>query len=96
LLDYFNEEELIAQTGHNRPNWPLVLLKELVDNALDACEEAGMAPDVSVRVDSDGIEVADNGPGIEPETVRAMLDFSQRVSSRAAYVAPAVGHKAMR
>jgi DNA topoisomerase VI subunit B len=24
--------------------WPLVIVKELVDNALDACEEAGIRP----------------------------------------------------
>ena len=39
LLDFCSRKELIAQTGHNLDVWPLVVLKELVDNALDACEE---------------------------------------------------------
>ena len=30
----------------------------------------------------------DNGPGMPPETVADILDFSSRVSSREAYVAP--------
>jgi len=38
LLDFCSRKELIAQTGHNLDVWPLVVLKELVDNALDACE----------------------------------------------------------
>ena len=41
-LDFFSEKELTAQTGHGPAEWPLVILKELADNALDACEEAGI------------------------------------------------------
>ena len=36
LLDFCSRKELIAQTGHRPEVWPLVVLKELVDNALDA------------------------------------------------------------
>jgi DNA topoisomerase-6 subunit B len=44
-------------------------IKEAVDNSLDACEEAGMLPEISVtveRVDKDEfrVTVEDNGPGI--------------------------------
>ncbi len=88
LLDFCSRKELIAQTGHQPDAWPLVVLKELVDNALDACEEAEVAPEVTIRVDDDGITVTDNGPGIPPETIASVLDFSVRVSSREAYVAP--------
>ena len=48
LLDFASEKELVAQTGHQREDWPLVILKELVDNALDAGEEAGIAPEISI------------------------------------------------
>jgi DNA topoisomerase VI subunit B len=88
LLDFFSSKELIAQTGHSEDEWPLVVEKELVDNALDVCEEAGVAPVISVSVDEDGIEVSDNGPGLPHETLTGVLDFSIRVSSREAYVAP--------
>ena len=84
LLDFFSAKELTAQTGHAVHQWPLVVLKELVDNALDACEEAGTAPEVEITV-------ADNGPGIPAETVAGVLDYSVRVSSREAYVAPTRG-----
>ncbi len=47
----------------------LTAIKEAVDNALDACEEADILPDVRVEIHDLGddryrIVVADNGPGI--------------------------------
>jgi DNA topoisomerase VI subunit B len=88
LLDFCSRKELIAQTAHEPAEWPLVILKELVDNALDACEEAGVAPEIAVIVGQDFIRVADNGPGLPASTIDGVLDFSVRVSSREAYVAP--------
>jgi DNA topoisomerase VI subunit B len=69
-------------------DWPLVVLKELLDNSLDACEEAGVPPEIEVMVDGDGITVSDNGPGIPTKTIDGVLDYSVRVSSREAYMAP--------
>ena len=88
LMEFCSRKELIAQTGHQPSDWPLVILKELMDNALDACEEAGVPPEITVTVDDHAITVADNGPGIPASTVESILDFSVRVSSREAYVAP--------
>ena len=73
LLDFCSRKELIAQTGHQPDAWPLVVLKELVDNALDACEEAEVAPQITIRVGDDGITVTDNGPGIPAETITDVL-----------------------
>ena len=42
----------------------------------------------AVQVEPGAITVVDNGPGMPPETVADILDFSSRVSSREAYVAP--------
>jgi DNA topoisomerase-6 subunit B len=58
----------------------LTTLKEAVDNALDACEEQGILPDVAVFIEKVGsgslknadqirIRVEDNGPGIDPEDI---------------------------
>ena len=88
LLDYLSRKELTTQIGHQASEWPLVVLKELLDNALDACEEAGIAPEVKILVNEDGITISDNGPGIPPDVIDNVLDFSIRVSSREAYVAP--------
>ena len=50
----------------------LTTVKEAVDNALDACEEAGILPEIRVEVSSEGgdalrVCVEDNGPGIVEE-----------------------------
>ena len=47
----------------------LTTVKEAVDNSLDACEEAGITPEIWVHIESTGkdrykIGVQDNGPGI--------------------------------
>jgi len=91
LLDFCSQRELVNQTGHAAEDWPLVVLKELVDNAVDACEEAGAAPVISVAVENGKIVVTDNGPGIAPKVVRDILDYNVRVSSREAYVSPTRG-----
>jgi len=90
-MDFFSEKELVTQTGHDRSEWPMVICKELIDNGLDACEEAGVAPIIEVVCDSGGISVADNGPGIPEATLAGQLDFTIRVSSREAYAAPTRG-----
>lgn len=87
-LDFFTEKELISQTGHGVGEWPLVFLKEATDNALDACEENDIAPVINVTAEAEGISVYDNGPGIPESTIDGVLDYTIRVSSRDAYVAP--------
>jgi len=93
LLEFTSQKELALQTGQPVELWPLVILKELPDNSLDACEEAGIAPELVLTIDSARglITVADNGPGIPPETVASILDFTTRTSSREAYVSPTRG-----
>jgi DNA topoisomerase VI subunit B len=91
LLDFFSIKELTAQIGHKAEDWPLVAVKELIDNALDGCEDAGTPPRITVNVDGTGITVTDNGPGIPPDTVARIKDYHVRVSSREAYVSPCRG-----
>jgi hypothetical protein len=90
-MDFFTERELVTQTGHGREEWPLVIVKELIDNALDACEETGVAPVIGVIADPCGITVSDNGPGLPEATLCGALDFTVRVSNREAYVSPCRG-----
>jgi len=52
----------------------LTAVKEAVDNSLDACEEAGILPDISVEITPTGedrfkVAVEDNGPGIVKDQI---------------------------
>jgi DNA topoisomerase VI subunit B len=91
LMEFCNRRELVNQTGHDVHEWPLVVLKEAVDNALDECEEGGIAPEIDIEVNGDEIIIADNGRGIPARTIERVLDYSVRVSSREAYVSPTRG-----
>ena len=52
----------------------LTTVKEAVDNSLDACEEAGILPEIWVHIEITGnnrfkVGVQDNGPGIMKKTI---------------------------
>ena len=51
-----------------------MIIKEAIDNSLDACEEHGIIPDITVRVerqedDDFHLSVEDNGPGIDRKEI---------------------------
>lgn len=90
-LEYFSESELNMQIGRGREGWPIAILKELVDNALDAAETAGVAPVVDIETSYEGFLVRDNGPGIPKSTIEGSLDYNVRVSNKLGYVTPTRG-----
>lgn len=71
--------EFFAKNRHllgfdNKRKALLTTVKEAVDNSLDACEEAGLAPDIHVAIrqtDQDRfcVTVRDNGPGIVKQQI---------------------------
>lgn len=75
--EYFAKN--LQQVGFSSPlKAVLTTLKEAVDNSLDACEQAGIPPEITVEIEKVGagsakntdlirIMVEDNGPGIEAE-----------------------------
>jgi DNA topoisomerase VI subunit B len=90
-LEFFSLTELAMQIGHPSHLWAQALLKELIDNALDACEAAGMGPAVSVVIGADTISVRDNGPGLPREVLERSLNYAVRISDKAHYVSPTRG-----
>ena len=90
-LEFFNEKELSMQIGHSKRLWPIALVKELIDNALDACETAGILPEIEVTVTEDFVSIKDNGPGLPEGTLRKSLDYMIRVSDKNHYVSPSRG-----
>jgi DNA topoisomerase VI subunit B len=92
-LDFFTLENLAKQIGHAQKNWAIALVKELIDNGLDACESAGARPDIHLVADEDVLSVQDNGPGLPDAVIEKALDYSVRVSDKAAYVSPSRGQQ---
>jgi Histidine kinase-, DNA gyrase B-, and HSP90-like ATPase len=90
-LEFFTEAELTTQLGYGRTLWPLVLVKELIDNALDACETGNTAPEIVVTLEPDALTVVDNGPGVPPEIVERSLDYHVRISDKKHYISPTRG-----
>jgi DNA topoisomerase VI subunit B len=90
-LEYFSDKELSMQLGAGPAHWGVVLIKELVDNALDACETAQIVPEIRVILTPDGFTVVDNGPGMPPALIERSLDYDIRVSDKTYYVSPSRG-----
>jgi DNA topoisomerase VI subunit B len=91
LLEFFTEKELAMQVGFPKAQWPIALLKELIDNALDAAENAGSLPDLEVTLEPDRLSVRDHGPGLPVKTLKGSLNYLVRVSDKAHYVSPSRG-----
>jgi hypothetical protein len=91
LMEFCTIRELQNQTGHSVYEWPLVVGKEIFDNALDAAEEAERAPVIEVIVNPGSISIQDNAGGFAASTIESILDYSVRVSSREAYISPTRG-----
>lgn len=91
LLEYFTEQQLKMQIARNVEDWPLALTKELIDNALDACESVPIAPQIVVTLDAGTITVTDNGNGLPKNTLKRSTDYAITVSDKAHYVSPTRG-----
>jgi DNA topoisomerase-6 subunit B len=77
--EYFAKN--LQQVGFSSPTKAvLTTLKESVDNSLDACEESGILPEITITVNKIGagasktsdlveITVEDNGPGIDADDI---------------------------
>jgi DNA topoisomerase VI subunit B len=96
MMEFFTESELTTQIGYGKTLWPLVLSKELIDNALDACEGMSTAPVITFTLETDAISVEDNGPGLKPQIIERSLDYRVRISDKKYYVAPSEGSLATR
>jgi hypothetical protein len=90
-LEFATETELAKRMGCSRHYWLRATAKELIDNGLDACEEAGIETrliQVEVDVERHLLMIADNGPGMAPELVERLCVRSERTSTREAFSTP--------
>ena len=73
VSEFFEQNRHIL--GFDNPTHSLITaVKEGVDNSLDACEQAGILPELKIEIENLGkdelrIAIEDNGPGIVEENV---------------------------
>jgi DNA topoisomerase VI subunit B len=91
LAEFASRRGLTTATGYGPDLWGAYAVKELVDNALDDCEEHGIAPCITIEIADGRIVVADNGSGLSGEVLDRICDYRNRTSAREAYVSPTRG-----
>ena len=77
--DYFTAQGLETRTGLSRNNWSVALIKELIDNALDAIEP-NTTKEITIEYSYGTLNIFDNGPGLNIADVKAIYDFEYYVS----------------
>lgn len=92
-FEFFSEAELTKQIGFSKEQWLIALAKELIDNALDACEATGVSPNIVIDVKQDSLSVTNNGSSISDKLIDNALDYSVRVSDKTYYVSPSRGQQ---
>lgn len=77
VADFFKKnKQMLGLSGKQRSL--TTIIHELVTNSLDACEEAGILPEIEVKLSELGseyyeISVKDNGPGIPEDKIASAL-----------------------
>ncbi|MEE6177669.1 ATP-binding protein [Mycobacterium sp. 050134] len=95
--EFLELQALQVQTGQPVDAFGRVVVKELLDNALDAAESAGRAPVIEIEIETEDssevafVTVTDNGAGITPQTVAGVCDFTVLASDKARYRGPTRG-----
>jgi hypothetical protein len=64
--------------------WDFAIVKELLDNALDAVDTLP-SKQIDVRFDGDTLQVSDNGAGISPQDLDGVYDFTKYISNKHDY-----------
>ena len=89
-VDYFTEDGLIKQIGLTKDYWDKVVIKEIIDNALDAIEPLKCKA-VNIVQNESSLGIYDNGNGISCDIVKSIYDFSFYVSQNRLFVTASRG-----
>lgn len=90
--EFFTTDGLRKLTGCYSWDFCRVIVKELIDNALDEVEtrEHGI---IITSVSNDSFSIWDNGNGIKEEIVKRILDPDNRTSTKREYISPSRGRQ---
>lgn len=91
MEDYFTEEGLVKKIGLSKSWWNDVIMKELIDNALDSIEPLSNKC-VSIVRSINGLGIFDNGEGISCDIIKTgIYDFYYFVSGKRDYITASRG-----
>ncbi len=90
--EYFSEKGLTSLTGLPRISWPLVIIKELIDNSLDAVEGLNDKY-INIEYADNSFVIHDNYGGIPENIIEGIHDFSKYISNKRHYVAVSRGYQ---
>lgn len=94
MTDYFSESELIKKTGISKSSWKFVILKEIIDNALDAIEpllDKRITINYKIIDREKHLQIYDNGAGISTDIINQIYVFSKYVSKNRHHITPSRG-----
>jgi hypothetical protein len=81
IMEYATMDGLTKMTGVTPEMFDIYIIKELIDNSLDACELYNIQPKIKVTVkvkeDFLYLSVADNGPGLGEEQIKEIVNFTR-------------------
>lgn len=90
--EYFSEKGLTSLTGLPREMWSLVILKELIDNSLDAIE--GLKDKcISITYAEKTFFIHDTYGGIPENVIESIHDFSKYISNKRHYIVVSRGYQ---
>ncbi len=95
--DFLEADGLTVKTGFTRKDFPKFILKELIDNALDAVESRSqlVTPRISISIkhfdNKIKISVSDNGEGISERIINELVDLKFSFSDKIDYCSPSRG-----
>jgi DNA topoisomerase VI subunit B len=94
-LEFFELNTLRAATGQNEGHFHHVILKELIDNALDACERDSVNPEILVEIwqrdNRYNFKIGDNAGGLDKDVIERIIDIRSFTSNKSAYKSPTRG-----
>lgn len=88
--DFFDPKGLETRTGLLPQNWHLAIIKELIDNALDAIEE-NASKEIVLEYRNSTLKIFDNGNGISLEGINSIYDFNNYASANRHVITPSRG-----
>ncbi len=95
--EFLSVDDLKLKTGLEKEEFPEFIVKELIDNSLDAVESQPqiITPEISISIkhfdNKIKIAVSDNGTGISESIIKELVDLEYTFSDKVTYCSPSRG-----